>query len=183
MRLALTISMLIYSFLAIGQKVIDKRGYAHFFSEAPLENIEGTNENALGALDLTSGNVAVTMNMSQFEFAKSLMKEHFNENYIESDKFPKATFVGTLSEYEKSKITTMTDSLTLDVMGQLTIHGVTRPLSASVGFKNDKGILMVETKFVVEVASFDIDIPTVVVMNIAEQVDVTARFKFENVLE
>ncbi|WP_421876816.1 hypothetical protein [Marinoscillum sp.] len=76
----------------IAQPLIDRKGKASFYSEAPLEDIEAWNEEVLGAIDLEKGTIAVSMFIKGFHFDNSLMEEHFNENYLESEKYPKATF-------------------------------------------------------------------------------------------
>ena len=92
------ISLFVVTSKAQSQDVIvDKQGVAHFFSEAPLEDIEATNKKAIGAIDMKKGTVAVSMLIKNFHFDKSLMEEHFNENYLESEKYPKASFKGTIT--------------------------------------------------------------------------------------
>ena len=166
-------------FTVCGQRLIDKAAYVRFFSEAPLENIEAVNNEAMGVLDLSSGKVAVSMSMKRFKFEKSLMEEHFNENYIESDKFPKGTFSGTLVNFDQDGLSELTDSVSYVAKGDLTIHGVTKPLETEVWLKKEGEKLVWRTVFEVDVASFDIEIPKMVVMNIAEQVEVTAIFQFD----
>ena len=144
-----------------------------------MENIEAVNNEALGALELETGKVAVSMYMNKFQFEKSLMQEHFNENYIESDKYPKATFSGMLEGFDVQDLNGIADSVSYDVNGQLTIHGVTNPMETAVWISRKSDTARVWTTFIVDVASFDIDIPKIVVMNIVEKVEVTAIFTFE----
>ena len=80
--------------------LIDKKGKASFFSEAPMEDIDATNNEVIGAIDLEKGVLAATMQIKGFHFDKSLMEEHFNENYLESDKYPKASFKGKIEKRE-----------------------------------------------------------------------------------
>lgn len=159
------------------ERLMDKQGTASFFSEAPLEDIEATNAEVLGAIDLEKGTLAVAMPMKGFHFERSLMEEHFNENYVESDKFPKATFKGTihnLSAYDFSK----TGSFEVDVMGEITMHGVTQPLNTKVKFDVSSTMIKAATAFQLKVADFDIEVPKLVMKNIAEIVDVKASFNF-----
>ncbi len=160
------------------QRLIDREGKVTFYSKAPLEDIEAINRQAMAAIDGEKGEVAVTMLMRGFEFEKSLMQEHFNENYMESAKYPKATFIGTIKDYEPS-ILSSGEKLSRVVIGELTVHGVTKPITALVFFETSEGALHVSTKFKVRVEDHDIEIPTLVVKNIAEVVDVTAEFSFE----
>jgi polyisoprenoid-binding protein YceI len=171
------ITFLVY-FEADCQKIIDRTGYIKFFSSAPLEDIEALNEKAMSVLDTETGKIAVTMQMTDFNFKKSLMQEHFNENYIESEKYPKSTFLGSLTNFDFKKI--VEGKITqLTAEGSITIHGQTKPLIAEVTFSINKNFLTATTVFKLKVADFGIKIPTVVVMNIAEEVEVTNIFNYD----
>jgi polyisoprenoid-binding protein YceI len=155
-----------------------KTGYTKFFSSAPLEDIEAHNHQVQSIIDLASQEVVVSIPIRGFEFEKSLMQEHFNENYLESDKFPKASFQGVFTS--KKPISLDQDgSYEVEVKGNLTIHGVTKPYTA-------KGIIAIEnrqvsaaTKFDVRVADHNIEIPKLVFKNIAEVVEVTVELKYQ----
>lgn len=161
------------------QQLIDRAGRAHFFSSAPMEDIEAVNEKALGAMDLTSGQVAVTLRMEEFIFDKSLMQEHFNENYVESEKYPKAILTGNISNFPADFIEKAKSGLNTQITGKMEIHGVARQVELPVTFTIQKGILTVHSVFTLAVADYKIEIPKMVMMNIAEEVEVTVDFKFE----
>lgn len=169
---------LIACFKGQSQRLIDRSGTVTFFSEAPLENIEATNYQALGALDMEASTVAVSILMKGFRFEKALMEEHFNENYVESDQFPKATFKGNLSvdpaQFQKD------GTFSALATGEVMLHGITRPLKTQVDFVVSENQLSAKTSFVLKVADFDIKIPTAVIRNIAEEVEVTASFQFKS---
>ena len=159
-------------FLAQGQKYYSKTGRIHFLSEAPLEKIESTNQNALVVLDITTGQMEWSVLIKGFQFQKSLMQVHFNENYMESHKYPKGIFKGT--------ITNMADihwkrdgSYPVQVKGELTLHGVTRPFTTSGNLVVKGGKMTATSKFEIIVADFNIEIPKVVRENIAKTVKVT----------
>ena len=114
--------------------IVDKQGVAHFFSEAPLEDIEATNKKAIGAIDMKKGTVAVSMLIKNFHFDKSLMEEHFNENYLESEKYPKASFKGTIRDFSSIDFST-SGTYTAIAEGELDIHGISKPLTSDVEFK------------------------------------------------
>ncbi len=151
-------------------RYLTRQGYISFFSHTPVEDIKAENHQVLSIIDLSTGNVAVTMLMKSFEFEKALMQEHFNENYVESDKFPKSKFEG--------KITNLDDILSEDtnvatVRGQLTIHGVTNPVTIEGKLEVTEKTILFEGSFMVTVADYKIKIPSVVARNIAKDVKVT----------
>jgi polyisoprenoid-binding protein YceI len=160
-----------------GQKLVDRAGTAHFFSEAPLENIEATNKEVIGAIDLANGSVAVTMYIKGFHFDKSLMEEHFNENYLESDKYPKATFSGTIVSFEQFDFT-KNGSFDAVINGTLELHGVKKELKTKAKFGISENKIDVQTAFDLSVADFKIKIPRMLFQNIAEVVKVSSTFNF-----
>lgn len=158
-------------------KYITKNGFAKFFSTAPLEDIEAENNNVQSIIDFEEKNVVINIPIKSFDFKKSLMQEHFNENYLESDKFPRATFKGKFSSSEdievgKSGVHNVT------VTGDLTIHGVTKPMSIKGTIEFDKKGVVAKTKFDIQVADFDIEIPKLLFRNIAEKVEVTIEINY-----
>ena len=161
--------------------LLDKEGVAHFFSEAPLEDIEATNEEALGALNLKEGTVAVSLLIKNFHFDKSLMEEHFNENYLESEKYPKATFQGKIEGFESLDFT-KPGAFDAKAKGTLDIHGVKQPLDAAVSFNVTEEGIEATTRFKVALKDHKIKIPKLVIKNIAEVVDVDASFQFDRKL-
>jgi len=158
-------------------RLLDKSGKVRFFSEALLEDIEATNEKVLAIVDFATNKVAVSMKMKDFKFDNSLMQEHFNENYIESEKYPKATFTGSFADSIDYHQTNRIERI---VSGKMTIHGVTNEVQAFVVFDVKKNVIEVSASFVLKVADYKIKIPRVVFQNIAEEVEVTADFKFIN---
>jgi polyisoprenoid-binding protein YceI len=147
-----------------------------FFSEAPLENIEATNKNASVVLKSTTNEIQVGMNMNNFKFKNSLMQEHFNENYLETEKYPKCIFRGKINEavdYTKKGETKVT------VTGKMELHGVTRDVTMNGTINNDGTDLTLDSKFQIRVADYNIEVPSMYVKNIAEVVEVT----FKSVLE
>ncbi len=176
MRIILTIVILFLTVEVNGQRFVERSGQATFFSEAPLENISATNDQVLAVTDQTTGEVAVTMLMKGFQFRKALMQEHFNESYVESDKFPKATFTGTLLDYSPEKLAKRG---TIKVSGDLTIHGITRNLETEVTIIPTNSGFRAEATFEVIVADFEIEIPDVVSENIARVVEVTINLNLQ----
>lgn len=147
-----------------------------FYSEAPLENIEATNKSASIVLKTSTNDLQVGVTIQNFKFRNALMEEHFNENYMESDKYPKATFRGKINEtvdYQKEGEQRVT------VTGKMEIHGVTRDVTMDGTINKSGQDLKLVSKFKVKVADYNIKVPSMYVKNIAEVVDVT----FDTVLE
>ena len=159
-------------------KFIDRAGKASFFSSAPLEDIEAHSNQAVSIFDVQSGEIAASVLMRSFNFRKALMEEHFNENYIESDKYPKATFKGKVSNIGDLDVSEP-GRYTLNVAGDITLHGVTQPVEVKAEVTVEKGILQAKAVFPLKVQDFKIKVPRLVVNNIAEVVDVTVSFSYQ----
>lgn len=158
---------------SFGQKYMAENGYVRFFSEAPLENIEAVNNDGLSVFETSTGRIAFTIPIKDFEFAKQLMQQHFNENYLESDKYPTSTFSGKIQGYSD-----MEEKQELTARGELTIHGVTKEVTIEGEGKKTGDKIMLEASFPVQLEDFNIKIPKVVMFNIAEVVDVTIKFEY-----
>jgi polyisoprenoid-binding protein YceI len=160
------------------QKYMTRNGHIRFFSSASLEDIEAHNRQVNAALDLETGDFVFRVLVRSFEFEKALMQEHFNENYMESHKFPNASFQGkisNLSEIDFNKNGTYEAT----VEGKMTIHGVTKDIVEKGTLTMKDGTIEAYSQFNVKVADFDIKIPKTVVNNIAENIQVTVDVKLE----
>ncbi len=157
--------------------LVDKQGVAHFFSEAPIEDIEAVNKKAVGAINLDKGEVAVSIVIRDFHFDKSLMEEHFNENYMESEKFPKASYKGKIINFSELDFT-KPGAFKAITEGELDIHGIKRPMTSEIEFQVSDDSIEVETSFDVELKDHEIKIPRMLIRNIAEVIDVDVKFNF-----
>ena len=149
-----------------------------FFSEAPLENIEAHNKYAKGIIDWKTNNFSFRIPIKDFVFKKSLMQEHFNENYMESDKFPNATFKGKMDgDYNLKKSGTYQVTAT----GEIEIHGVKqqRTIPATIEVKGKT--VTVSSSFKVELEDHEIEIPTIVFSKIAEIIEVTLKGELKEI--
>jgi hypothetical protein len=163
-----------------GQKYFTRTGYVRFFSATPVENIEAKNNQASCIVDLESGEVVSKMLMTAFLFEKALMQEHFNENYVESDKFPQASLKGkilNLKEIDWSK--SGKSDVALDA--EITLHGVSKKFSIKGTVEKLDGKLVAQATFIVLPSDFDIKIPKAVANNIAKEVQVTVKFDLEQI--
>ncbi|GEO09665.1 YceI family protein [Segetibacter aerophilus] len=151
------------------QTFITRNGYAGFFSKTPLEDIKAENRQLYAVIDATKKNLAFTCLVKGFLFPKQLMQEHFNENYIESDKFPKATFVGN---YTGDVNAANAGKYPVQIKGQLTLHGVTQTIDVPGTIEVRDNKLIGASEFKLTPGDFNIKIPALVSEKIAKQIDV-----------
>src|SRR5437773_10602781 len=118
----LALMLFIGTNLIAQSKFFTRNGTIQFFSQAPLENIESTNRGVTCVLDASTGAIQFAVLIKGFNFKKALMQQHFNENYMESDKFPRSEFRGTIEDNGAVKYTS-DGSYPVKVKGNLTIHG------------------------------------------------------------
>jgi polyisoprenoid-binding protein YceI len=146
-----------------------------FFSATPVENIDATTSKGVSAINLKTGAIYFKVAVNTFKFKKSLMEEHFNENYMESDKYPNAEFKGKIvDEIDLHKDGTYN----VTVEGTLNMHGVDKLYREKATVVVAGGKPAAETKFNVHLADHKIKIPTLVVTNIAEIVEVTVKANY-----
>jgi polyisoprenoid-binding protein YceI len=156
---------------ALAQKYFTRDGKIQFNSDTPAEKIEGKNKTATAVLDAATGNLEFAVLIKGFQFPKALMQEHFNENYLESDKFPKSTFKGVISNL--SEVNFAKDgNYNVKVKGKMTMHGVTKDVEIPGMIKVSGGKLEVTSTFNVACEDYDISIPSVVKDSIAKEIKV-----------
>lgn len=150
--------------------LISKGATITFFSKALLEDIEAKSRQGGSAINVNTGDIIFRVKNVSFQFDKKLMQEHFNENYMESDKFPLSEFKGKIEDSEKiSK-----DGIyKLKVSGTLQIHGVSKAYTTWTTFNVKNSIIKASTNFDVRLADHKITIPSIVGKKIAEVVKVT----------
>jgi hypothetical protein len=164
---------LIISYSVNAQKYMTKNGNIKFYSETPMETIEATNNQVNAALNSQTGDLVFKILIKSFQFPKALMQEHFNENYMESDKLPNSTFVGKVTNLSAIDFT-KEGTYEATIEGDLTIHGVTNKISEKGTFTVQAGDkIHGYNKFNVKPSDYSIKIPGAVVKNIAETIEVT----------
>jgi len=160
------------------ERVFTKNASISFFSKTSVENIEAHNKNAVTVLDKTTGQVEFSVLMKGFEFEKALMQEHFNENYVESDKFPKAVFKGKISDPAKVDFTKDGEYKTTTT-GNLSIHGETKEITAPVVFTVANGAIAASSEFTVALSDYKISVPSLVKDNIAKTLKITVNSRYQ----
>ena len=145
-------------------------GHVHFFSSTPIEDIEADNHQMSGLLDASTGEFAFQVQMRAFHFEKALMEEHFNENYVESESHPAATFQGTIEPWDPD----LKNGEPHDVVakGTFECHGIAQAQEIRGKISWTDEAWRIEAEFEVALADHSIDVPAVVRDNIAERIDV-----------
>ncbi|QQS29196.1 MAG: YceI family protein [Sphingobacteriales bacterium] len=159
-------------------KYFTKNGHIDFFSSTPVEDISAVNDKVTSILDIETGKLDFAVLIKAFEFEKALMQEHFNENYMESDQYPKSTFKGQIDNIADVNFSN-DGSYSVTVSGDLTIHGVTKPVSTRGTIDIVAGKIAANSKFTVAVADYNIEIPKLVKDNIAKNIDITVAIKYQ----
>jgi hypothetical protein len=154
---------------------ITREGTISFYSSAPLEDIEAVNNRVQAVLSTSTGEISVRMRIEDFQFSRSLMQRHFNERFMESDVYPEARLIGIIEDFEKFSETGIPGEVTVN--GKLTIHGVTRDVEITGTLRRSGPHYLCHATFPVEVADYDIEIPRLLIRNIAEVVDVTVDLR------
>ncbi len=158
-------------------KYYDKNCDVSFYSHTPIEDIEAKNTSAVSVLDVESGALEFAVLIKAFEFQKSLMQEHFNENYMESEKFPKATFKGQVTNISSVKMTT-DGNYPIEITGTLIMHGVSKEISTTGTIKVSGGNIGGRSEFLVKPEDFNIAIPSVVKEKIEKELKVTVEANY-----
>jgi hypothetical protein len=155
------------------QKFLSDTSYIKFYSEAPIEDIEAYNTKGNSVVDVSSGQLVFSIPITGFTFEKSLMQEHFNENYLESEKYPKSTFSGKIIDWNGQQ-----GKQTVTASGELTIHGRKQQIAIKGEiFVSDEKV-EINAVFPIELVDYKIKIPKAVFYNIAEVVEVTIYFRY-----
>src|SRR5690349_3081233 len=176
--IAVAISLCIISFSHAQQRYFTKNGKVTFYSKTPMENIEARNSNAVSVLDKITGQLEFSALARGFEFEKALMQEHFNENYIESDKFPKAVFKGKMDDVSKVNFS-KDGKYDVSVAGTLTIHGVTKQITAPGTITIEGSNILAAANFSLIPEDFNISIPAIVREKIESNLRVEVMAKYQ----
>lgn len=148
-------------------------GETTFFSETPVEDISAINKFCQSILNTTTNDIVVQMNIKQFDFPNKLMQEHFNENYLESDKYPKAIFKGKINEkIDFSK----NGTYDISASGDFTLHGVTKPRTFKGKITVNQGSLNITADFDVALSDHKIEVPQLVFVKVAQVIKVKNKY-------
>ena len=153
-----------------------EQGVITFFSKTPLEDIDAISKKATVVIKTSTNDIQVGVPMISFKFKKPLMEEHFNENYVETEKYPTCTFKGKIVEViDFSK----DGEYTVTVKGIMDLHGVQKEIEAPGTITVKGKEINVTSTFKIKVADYNVKVPSLYVKNIAEIVDVKVQSTLE----
>ncbi|WP_432671588.1 YceI family protein [Flavobacterium sp. SM2513] len=176
MKTTITLFLMLFLTTLFAQdKLLTKNGKISFEASVPsFEEVKATNENATCILNTKTGEIASLALIKGFKFKVALMQEHFNENYMESNRYPKATFKGTIKDFKMEDLTATAKEYTLN--GKLEIHGETKEITTIAKIKKTANGVEIETNFSVNASDFDIEIPNVVKNKISNKINIANFF-------
>lgn len=176
-KLLSLLSLLLVINVVFAQKYMSRNGHIEFISKTPVETIEGKNNQVASTLNSTTGAIEFAALIKSFEFRQALLQEHFNENYLESDKYPRSTFKGTILNIATVNFQKK-GSYSVDVEGKLTIHNVTKVIKV-------KGLIIIDgvkttalSTFTIYPSDYGIVIPSLVKDKIAKQVQIKVEIPY-----
>jgi hypothetical protein len=163
-------------FLQAQDKMFTRSGKVYFISKTSIINIEGTNNRTICFLDKKTGEIVAGMAMKHFEFTLPLAEEHFNENYVESDKFPNAKLSGTIVDFKKIDLKKQ-GKHSVDVVGKLTFHGVTKDIKITGSLEIQSEKYIAECEFVINIEDYNIKVPKLVEDKVSKTIPVSVSFE------
>ncbi|MBW1295776.1 YceI family protein [Aquimarina litoralis] len=153
-------------------KYITKKGTISFEASVPsFEEVKAKNSTVTAILNTDNGEIAALALIKGFRFKNALMEEHFNENYIESDDYPKATFKGVLVNFDKDNI-----QKEYTIKGTLSLHGKSKEIQTKGELTQEGNTISISSTFITKPEDFDIKIPSIVSKKIADDISVSLNF-------
>ncbi|MFZ4543858.1 MAG: YceI family protein [Saprospiraceae bacterium] len=179
MKKFLVVLFVLGTFVSLqAQKYFTKSGNISFNASSPLEPIEGSTRTASCVLDVPTGNIEFAVLIKTFLFTQALMQEHFNENYMESNKFPKGSFKGRIDNIKDVNFK-KDGTYKVKLSGNLEIHGVTKPISTTADFIINSSKIRASSNIVVALADYNIKIPGAVSNKIAKSAKISILADFQ----
>mgnify|MGYP006086807533 FL=1 len=175
-RKAIILILCFFPIVVISQgRYITKTGEINFEASVPsFEEVKAKNSNVSAILNSDNGEFATLALMKGFRFKVALMEEHFNENYIESSKFPKATFKGKLINFKLSALSE--EAKEFVVVGEIKMHGIDKLVELPATLSIVNNTILMKLQFTLRPEDFNIEIPKIVSSKIAEEIDVIANY-------
>lgn len=159
---------------AFAQKYLTRTGKVTIFSSTKLENFESFNNETSSVLDSKTGDVIVLVPIKSFKFESALMEEHFNENYLESDTYPKADFKGKITNI--GEVNFAKDGVyNVKASGKLTMHGVSNDVNIPGTVTVKGNAITAVSKFIINPNDYKIKIPKLMAGKVSEQIEITVN--------
>lgn len=177
-KIASILFVVLISNFGFAQKMMTRSGEINFEASMPaFEEIAAKNNTVSAILDQSTGDLAALVLIKAFKFKAPLMEEHFNENYMESSKFPKATFKGKIANFDASKL--LSKKADYDLEGELTLHGVTRKVKTKISLVLNTSKIIATSNLIVKAKDYSITIPSLVKSKIAEDIGIDIKLILE----
>lgn len=162
----------------LAQKYFTKNGSISIFSATSLENIKADNNQVMSVLNVATGDLQFSVLIKNFHFKKALMEEHFNEDYMESDQYPKSSFRGIIAGIDK--INFLKDGIyPVNVSGDLTIHGITRKTTTEGNIIVKGGKITGTSVFKIALSDYNISVPKLAENNISKIIGITVNCLYD----
>jgi polyisoprenoid-binding protein YceI len=176
-KLIVVLLLFVTTTITAQSKYFTKSGQTAFkASVEAFEPVEAKNNSTTAILNTETGAIAALLFVKAFHFEIALMEEHFNENYMDSDKLPKATFKGNIENFNVDKLSSTAKEFTIN--GTLNIRGIDKEVEIKTMLsKNDKGAIILNGSFSVNPQDFDIKIPKIVRKKIAETINIELNYE------
>ncbi len=155
-----------------------RTGHVYFISHTDIIDIDAHNYQTGSFLNISSGEIAFTLLMKSFKFTLPLAEEHFNENYVEAEKFPKATFKGKILNFDPLKLTPETEYKVI-VEGDLTIHGITSRIREEGVLRKSGNEIKAVSKFIIKLDTYKIEVPNIVADRVAAEIPIDINITYE----
>lgn len=174
MKKIILVAMLYACAVGLSQeKMISKAGKITFeASVASFEEVKATNNNVTFVLNPATGEIASLALMKGFQFKVALMEEHFNENYMESDQYPRAIFKGKIDDFDLNSVTTSAKDFT--IKGKLELHGKSKDITTTARIKMSASGISIVSNFAVNASDFNISIPSLVKSKVSNKINILA---------
>jgi hypothetical protein len=166
--------LLVFSQVNAQERLLCRNASVKFFSKMPLENIEAVNNQGLSVIDLKTGNIEFSVLLKGFIFPNALMQEHFNENYVESSKYPRAYFKGSIQSFPSVDLAKNAD-YNFTVKGTMQLHGQTREMMTTAQLHVKEGKVTGESIFDILLEDYAIEIPKLVKDKIAKKISINVK--------
>jgi hypothetical protein len=174
-KIILVILFFIINNINAQKEIMTTRGHINFEASVPLfEEVNATNETTQCVLNTKNGEIKSIVRMKDFRFKLSLMENHFNEKYLESNRYPKAILKGKIQGFNWNNIGTTAKEFKMK--GKLEMHGISKEITTTVYLRKIEDGLEIISDFSLNIHDFNIEIPQMLSMKVAEKVNIKTLF-------